>query len=201
VNLTERSTALEVATSVADALSRAGFRAVLTGGGCASIYTKGVYQSVDLDFILQRASTQAELEAALAAIGFERQTNQYFHPRARFYVEFPPGPLSIGRDYGILPVALAFRGREVLALSATDSCRDRLAAFLFWQDRQNLQTAIQIALRNQIDFGKIEAWCTSEGVPEGFQEFSRELGIARTRGERRRRKSASRKRGNLRITR
>jgi len=52
---------LEVATSVADALSRAGFRAVLTGGGCASIYTKGVYQSVDLDFILQRASTQAKL--------------------------------------------------------------------------------------------------------------------------------------------
>lgn len=194
MKLTQRSTAAETAAIVGTALSEAGFRAVFSGGGCASIYTGGLYQSVDLDFILQTAGTQAHLEAAMATIGFERQANQYFHPRAPFYVEFPPGPLSIGGDYDITPIELKIEGTRILALSPTDSCRDRMAAFLHWKDRQNLETAVQIALRNDIDLARIRLWCSREGVPEGFDEFMRRLTLSRDRREKRRSRKKTRPR-------
>jgi len=192
VKLTEKSTVADVAAAVSEALSQAGFRAVLSGGGCASIYTRGLYQSVDLDFILQTAVSQAELDAAMATIGFERSANQYLHSRVRLYVEFPPGPLSIGRDYEIHPIELEVKGHKILLLSPTDSCRDRLAAFLHWEDRQNLETAIQIALTRKVNFEEIRTWCENEGAPEGFEEFMRGLELARKRREKRRRRKPSR---------
>jgi hypothetical protein len=179
VTLTERSTAGETAAAVATALMEAGFQAVLTGGGCASIYTRGIFQSVDLDFILQTGTVQRDLDRAMEAAGFERRANQYFHTRSPFYVEFPPGPLSIGDDHEITPFELEIKGKRVLALSPTDSCRDRMAAFLHWKDRQNLETAVQIAVRNDVDLARIRSWCSREGVPEGFDEFMRLLTISR----------------------
>ena len=181
MRLTERSGVRQVAAAVSGALARADIRAVLTGGGCASIYTDGVYKSVDLDYVLQSAVTQSRLDEAMAKAGFERRSNQYLHPRAPLYVEFPPGPLGIGSDYRIVPIELEIGGAIVLALSSTDSCRDRLAAFLHWRDQQNLDTAVQIALRNDVDMVNIRSWCASEGVPEGFDEFVRNLEIARRR--------------------
>jgi hypothetical protein len=181
MKLTERSGVRQVAASVSGALAQSGIRAVLTGGGCASIYTDGLYKSVDLDYVLQSAVTQFNLDNAMANAEFERQENQYFHPRARFYVEFPPGPLGIGKDYRIVPIELKIGNSTVLALSSTDSCRDRLAAFLHWRDQQNLRTAVQIALRREVDLELIRSWCVSEGVPRGFDEFARNLEIVRRR--------------------
>jgi hypothetical protein len=57
VTFTRRSTLSEVAGGVARALADAGIRGVLTGGACATLYTRGVYQSADLDFVLQSAVT------------------------------------------------------------------------------------------------------------------------------------------------
>ena len=57
MKLTSRSSLAEVVACVAQALARAKIRAVLTGGACATIYSKGEYQSSDLDFVLQSAIT------------------------------------------------------------------------------------------------------------------------------------------------
>ncbi|MGH9315504.1 MAG: hypothetical protein ACRD1P_00105 [Thermoanaerobaculia bacterium] len=193
MNLTERSSIGAVAIVVADALRAAGIRAVLSGGGCAAIHTNGIYRSVDLDFVLQTRVTQTDLERAMATAGFYRKGNQYFHDRAALYVEFPPGPLSIGRDYQIEPVELELGSSRILALSATDSCRDRLAAFLHWRDQQSLKTAVWIALQNEIDREKIRSWCATEGAAERFGEFTRAVEIARKeRGRRRRQRRATR---------
>ena len=181
MKLTERSGVRQVAAAVSGALAKADIRAVLTGGGCASIYTDGLYKSVDLDYVLLSAVTQSRLDESMAKTGFERRSNQYFHPRAPLYVEFPPGPLGIGRDNQIIPIELKIGSSVVFALSSTDSCRDRLAAFLHWRDQQNLKTAVHIALRNEVDLPGIRSWCAREGVPEGFDEFVRNLEIARSR--------------------
>jgi hypothetical protein len=65
----------------------------------------------------------------------------------RFFVEFPVGPLGIGRDLAVKPVQIRIGGgaRRIRALSATDCCRDRLAAFYHWNDRQSLDAAVDIA--------------------------------------------------------
>lgn len=157
---------------------------MLTGGACASIYSAGSFQSVDLDFVLQEGVTRTRLDAAMATVGFRRQEDRYVHPLATFYVEFPAGPLAVGSDYRIRPIERRVGKLAIRTLSPTDSCRDRLAAFLHWRDRQSLRTAVTIALRNAVDLDIVRAWCTREGFPEDFQTFLHTLEQARRRSKR-----------------
>jgi hypothetical protein len=183
LKLTAESNVQTVAHAVFEALERAGVRAVLTGGACASIHTAGEYQSEDVDFILQSAPSQQKLDEAMATIGFRRRRDQYFHARTRFFVEFPAGPLGIGRDLAVKPVRRKNRvsGSAIRILSATDSCRDRLAAFYHWNDRQSLDVAVRIALKNRVDIKRIRTWSTRESASESFKVFIHELALARRR--------------------
>jgi hypothetical protein len=172
---------------VAEVLKSAGIRAVLTGGACATIHTAGGYFSEDLDFVLQSEPTQRELDEVMASIGFHRRGDQYFHSKTRFFVEFPPGPLGICRDLAVRPVERKIGGSGSAAirlLSATDSCRDRLAGFYHWNDRQSLDAAVRIGLRNRIDINKIREWSSREGASERFQQFLRELARVRSNDRR-----------------
>jgi hypothetical protein len=136
-----------------------------------------------MDFILIGHARQSELDGAMASLGFTRRGDRYMHPRARFYVEFPRGPLAIGNDYAVRAVRRKTRYGQTLALSATDSCRDRLAAFYHWNDRQSLKVAIWIALRNRVDLDTVRRWSLDEGFADRFAEFLAEL--RRTRARRR----------------
>ena len=194
MKITERSSLRQVAAAIAEALHAAGIRAVLTGGACATIYTGGEYQSEDLDLILQSSPTQEALDEAMAAAGFRRKVDQYEHPETRFFVEFPRGPLSIGSDTSVQPAELPVAGVRVVLLSATDSCRDRLAAFYHWKDRQSLKAAVSIAARHPVDLERIRSWSVREGANRGFKEFMADLSSAkaarrRTRSPRGRKRS------------
>lgn len=179
MKLTERAGLVQVARHVADALGAAGIPAVLTGGACASLLTEGTYQSYDLDFVVRGEIRASGLDSAMASIGFIREGSRYVHPRVRFFVEFLPGPLAIGMDHQIRPVELKIEGTVLLALSATDSCRDRLAAFYFWQDRQSLRTAVEIALRHKVNYRAIREWSLRERRPREYDEFRHEVAQAR----------------------
>ncbi len=180
MKITARSTLKQVAAGVARALHDAGIRAVLTGGACATIYSHGAYQSEDLDLILQSSTTQKELDAAMAAIGFVRKRDTYHHAEARFFVEFPVGPLSIGSDLSVKPAEFQIAGVRVTLLSPTDSCRDRLAAFYHWKDRQSLKAAVAIAARNPVDVERIRSWSVREGAAQEFEQFVEALRSARS---------------------
>lgn len=177
MKLTSKARVDQVARAVSEALENAGIRAVLTGGACAAIHTAGEYQSEDLDYILQSTPTQEALDDAMAKAGFRRRRDLYFHPSTPFFVEFPAGPLGIGRDLSIKPIRKRLKPGEagIRTLSATDSCRDRLAAFYHWSDRQSLRAAVQIARRNAVDLEKIRTWSREENAEEGYREFAREL--------------------------
>ncbi len=170
--------------AVVSALEKAGLKAVLSGGGCASIYTSGAYQSVDLDFVLQGPGRPAQLDKAMATVGFTRSADQYFHPQARYYVEFPPGPLGIGSDYRIKPAEMRTATGRIFLLSPTDSCRDRLAGFYFWNDRQGLDVAVRIAARHRVDLDRIRRWSERERDLPRFEIFLEELERFRRRARR-----------------
>jgi hypothetical protein len=184
VKITARSSLKKVAAVVSNALSGAGIRAVLTGGACATIYSGGAYQSEDLDLILQSSPTQKELDRVMAEIGFVRQRDSYHHPDTRFFVEFPRGPLSIGADLSVKPAEMPIGGVSVLLLSPTDSCRDRLAAYYHWKDRQSLKAAVAVASRHRIDLDRTRSWSAREGATQGFNEFVEEVRKARARRRR-----------------
>ena len=175
MKLTTRSSLTTVALAVGGVLRRHGITAVLTGGACASLHTDGSYVSKDADFVIRGAVARAVLDSALAELGFERRGDRYVHPRVPFYLEFPPGPLAIGADLDIQPIEVDGKAGPALVLSPTDSCRDRLAAFYHWRDRQSLRLAVSIARANPVDLRKIEEWSRSEDSLTAYQEFLREL--------------------------
>jgi hypothetical protein len=179
VTVGARSTLASVAVQVGDALRRHGVRAVLTGGACASLHSAGRYISADMDFIVTGSVTQAALDAAMKSLGFVRRGDRYTHPRTRFYVEFPRGPLAIGADYEIEPIEYRLGTARALVLSPTDACRDRLAAFYHWNDRQSLVVAVAIALHHRVNLAAIRRWSAAEGAASGFAEFDREVMTAR----------------------
>jgi len=176
VSITRRSALRDVAAAVARALDAAGISAVLTGGACATIYSSGRYQSRDLDFVIRSGGSRGSLDTAMASIGFRRDRDRYVHRQTPFFVEFPRGPLAIGNDIAVNPVDLKLGRGHVLALSPTDACRDRLAAFYHWSDRQSLDVAVEIASANKVSMRTIARWSRTEDAIEKFEEFRRELG-------------------------
>lgn len=171
MKLTARSALADVAVAVGDELRRSGIRAVLTGGACANLYSDGAYASLDADFVLLAPCTTDELDRAMAKLGFARRKDRYVHPDLEFFVEFPRGPLGIGEDVQIRPVLQSRGTRKTLALSATDACRDRLAAFYHWNDRQSLAAAVSIAVANRVSLRKIREWSRMEGQQSLCREF------------------------------
>jgi hypothetical protein len=153
--------------------------AVLTGGACASLHTGGRYTSMDVDFVMLGTPAQAAVDRAMASVGFKRRGDRYVHPKVSFYVEFPKGPLGIGTDLNIRPRRYRTARGEMKALSPTDSCRDRLAAFYHWSDRQSLKVAVDVARSNVIDLRIIRRWSREEGKMDAYGEFLHELRSAR----------------------
>jgi hypothetical protein len=171
------SSLTDIAFAVCTALDRKGFRAVLTGGSAATYYAPDAYQSGDLDFVVTVRGTEGE--AALSSLGFARKGDFYRHPRSHFLLEFPNGPLAVGDDL-IETWSTVRRGDEVLyVLSPTDSCRDRLASFLFWNDFSGLEQAIAVfhAQPNAVDLNIIDGWCRREGHGQKFGLFASRIGI------------------------
>jgi hypothetical protein len=131
--------------------------------------------SKDADFVIQGRTQQSTLDEALADLGLVREGDRYVHPRVRFFIELPPGPLAIGADLAIQPVEVVVANEVALALSPTDACRDRLAAFYHRHDRQSLSLAVRLAQHQRVDLDAIRAWGRAEGSLDGFDEFLREL--------------------------
>ena len=172
------STLTDVAFAVCTALDEAGIKAILTGGSAATYYAPDAYQSSDLDFVITFHSG-ADGAAVLTALGYRSDSGAYVHRESPLPIEFPPGPLMIGDDY-ITRWATVERGNgeRLHVLSPTDSCRDRLAALLFWNDFSGLEQALAVfrAQRSHIDLALIKDWCARERRPEAYEIFAARLG-------------------------
>lgn len=151
----------DLAAIVSEALERSGVAAVLCGGAVVSIYSHNAYQSHDLDFVT--SDGLRSIETVMKGLGFVRGRGRHFvHPATDFTVEFPAGPVMIG-DAPVTEVARhATPAGVVRLLTPTDAVKDRLAAFLHWNDRQGVEQAVHIIRRQAVDVGKVEAWALSE---------------------------------------
>lgn len=177
MTIDERTSLTDVAFEVGTALHECGVTAVLTGGSAATFHAPEAYQSRDLDFVIEVHAHGAQAERALERLGYRREGNVYRHALSPLLLEFPPGPLMVGRD----PIErwdTHRRGRQVLnVITATDSCRDRLAAYYFWRDWSGLEQALAVARarRDRVDLDRIASWSRVEGNAAGYDEFSRRL--------------------------
>jgi len=99
----------------------------------------------------------------LAEIGFEYDKMKYYkHPDCEYILEFLTPPIAIGNEQIDKFNTLSSPLGTVKILTPTDCVKDRLAVYIYWNDRQSLQQAIMVAKEQQIDLDDIKSWAKNE---------------------------------------
>lgn len=188
--ITPHTSMIELAAIVSEALEAAGIIATLSGGAAVSIYTDNRYESFDLDFVT--AVTLDELKPVLEPLGFVHagspRLSVFEHPDTKWYLEFPPAPLSFGGTYvdASDSIMLATPAGRARIISATHSVMDRLIAAASWQDPPSLDQAVLVARHRsaEIDWDEIDSWVVRERIVEAREivEFYRAVDRARPGG-------------------
>jgi len=158
----------ELAGFIIEYLKKHGVKAILVGGSCVSIYTKNKYQSYDLDLVTY--SELDELETILGKIGFRRTGRLFEHSDCPYILDFVAPPVSIGGENPITVYnTIESKRGSIILLTPTDCVKDRLAAYLYWNDPQSLEQAILVARDNRINWNDIRNWLREEGFSDKYQ--------------------------------
>jgi hypothetical protein len=168
--ITQNTTLKELAAIVSDSLQRAGIVATLSGGAAVSIYTDNRYISQHLDFVT--IALVNELKSALGPLGFKHtgqpRLSVFDHPNTKWYLEFPPAPLSFGGTY-VDPSQCAILKTDagnLRIITPTHAVMDRLIAAAAWSEPQSLAQALLIAehQRKNIDWEELDLWVGAEAI-------------------------------------
>src|ERR1700738_994904 len=104
---------IDGAFAICTALEAAQLTAVLCGGSAATYYAPDAYMSADNDFVMTVEVPRREISMILEPLGFRKQGRIYVHSDVEWTVDFPRGPLAIGRDI-VTEWATVRRGGELL---------------------------------------------------------------------------------------
>jgi len=159
----------ELAAYVCTHLNNSGIKCILTGGACVSVYTDNKFESFDLDFIDCTYSSRKKISEELEKIGFIQNNRYFINKETKYYIEFPAGPLSIGSEPVMENNELELPTGKLYLLTPTDSIKDRLAAYYFWEDKQALEQAVLLSKSHNINLKEVERWSKAEGQTEKFK--------------------------------
>ena len=173
--ISQRTSLEDLGALVCATLEAHGISVVLSGGAVVSIYSDAEYVSYDLDFI--PTGLARKVDTAMQSLGFEKTQRHWTHPKSRYWVEFPPGPVAIGEE-----TIRDFAEREtrmgtLRLLAPTECVMDRLAWYFHDADTQCLEQAIEVATRHPVDLKRIGRWARGERPhgEERFREFEQRL--------------------------
>ncbi len=165
-------TANELWRYVGHHLAKNGISSILVGGAVVSIYSKGAFQSGDLDFVLETIRLE-NLPQILSQIGFLKKSGRhYVHPECKhLFIEFVTPPVGIGNDTGITPNEIKVESHTIKILSPTDCIRDRLASAIHFNSRESIEQAVLVARKQKFNLSKVESFCRKEGGETVFKMF------------------------------
>jgi hypothetical protein len=172
--ISHKSTIEEIAALVCQKLLEAGIETFLSGGAVVSIYTHNQYESYDLDFVSY--GDRKKIKAIMIGLGFKQDTSRLFiHPNSKYFVEFPGKSMEIGDEIIKEFSERTNNGNKLLLLTPTDCVKDRLAAYIHWNDQQGLVQAVMVAKAQPVSLDKIEKFCIFEGNHLAYSKFIEEL--------------------------
>lgn len=165
----------ELAAFVQTKLREAGIEVILSGGAAVSIFSADKYVSLDIDLVNVYFAKRRSIQIVMNEIGFEEKGRYFVHPDSKYYVEFPPGPLSVGQEPVNKIIEIELLTGTLKIISPTDCVKDRLLAYFHWKDQQCLTQAILVATETNVDFNEIERWSQVEGKLDDYQEILSKL--------------------------
>ena len=159
----------ELAAFIQSHLRTKGVEVPLSGGAAVTFYSNSKYVSSDADLVNSFFVSRRVLRESLQEIGFHEVGRHFKHPDTLFFVEFPPGPLSVGKE-PVKQIDKHTLSTGVLnIISPTDCVKDRLANYFHFDDLQCLEQAILVAQTNKIGLDEVERWSNVEGKRDEFK--------------------------------
>ena len=162
-----------LACFIYETLKTAGIDVVLVGGACISIYSENRYQSFDLDFVTYEE--MRPIEKVLLPLGFRREGRCFIHKECPYLLDFVNPPISVGSESIKLFKTLKTSYGSLQLLTPTDSVKDRLSAFFYWNDRQAFEQALLVAKDHKIKINDLKRWAKAEGHFTKLDEFLKTL--------------------------
>src|SRR6266498_3609953 len=111
----------------------------------------------------------------MEGIGFREQGRYFIHTAAKYFVEFPDGPLSVGEEPVKEIKSFDLSTGTLRVISATDCVKDRLCAYYFWNDQQGFAQAVLVSKSQTVDLKEIKRWSKTEGKEREFEIFKKKL--------------------------
>ena len=122
-------------------LSPHGIEPILVGGGALEFYTAGGYATKDMNLALPVAP---EVDAAFAALGFDKEGRYWFHADLDLLFEAPAPANLPGEDAPRTEVKVD--GLRVVIISIEDLLIDRLRAWVHWNSDEDGRWTRRLAL-------------------------------------------------------
>lgn len=174
IQINEKTTIEEIGALVCQKLKDAEIETFLSGGAVVSIYTHNKYESFDLDFVSY--GDRKKIKQVMLSLGFSQDTSRLFiHPKSKYFVEFPGKSMAIGDEIIKEFSERINNGNTLVLLTPTDCVKDRLAAYIHWNDQQGLIQAAMVAKAQPVSLEKIEKFCSNEGNQSAYLKFIAEL--------------------------
>ncbi|MHA7881522.1 MAG: hypothetical protein ACX931_17160 [Saccharospirillum sp.] len=164
---------VDLTSIVANHLEARGIDVVLVGGLAVEIYTSNRYLTQDIDMVDISSSRATILSKALSELGFYKFGRVYRNDTTDISLEFPPGPLAVGSSLIDLSTVTRVNNGSIPILSVTDVVKDRLAAFVHWQDHQSLVQAVAMMLHHELAAESFEAFLENEGGAELYSTLKK----------------------------
>ena len=170
-----RMTQAEFGAFIQSQLGKKGIEVILAGGAAVAIYSNNKYVSNDLDLINIYGVNRRKLREVMMEMECYEEGKYFKHPDSQFFVEFPPGPLAIGKEPVSEIVENKFSTGTLKVISPTDCVTDRLAAYYHWGDQQSLLQAVLVAQEHRLNVDEIRRWSLVEGKLEEFEKIEGRL--------------------------
>jgi hypothetical protein len=164
-------TQLEMAAYVQSLLEVNGIKVILSGGVATTLHSDNQYVSYDFDLVNIFSSSRKSIKNIISTYGFIEENRYFKHPSSKFFIEFPPGPLTVGQEPVREVDEVKLETGILKVISPTDSVKDRLAAYYHWGDQQSLKQALLIARTKKVDLDEVKRWSENEGKIEEFKTF------------------------------
>jgi hypothetical protein len=164
-------TQLELAAYVHSHLRTEKIEVVLSGGAAVSYFTNNIYLSKDIDLINLYSENRKNIRGAMEKIGFREISRYFAHPQSEYIIEFPAGPLAVGKEPVKEIIEVRFSTGSLRIISPTECVKDRLSAFYYWSDFQALAQASMVTKDQLVDLNEIRRWSETEGKTEEYKLF------------------------------